>query len=141
MAELATKTIYLFDTQGRFIGADLAVESPAEPGSGNFLIPPNATAVPPPEPVAGKERVWTGSEWVTENALPPETTGTPESVNNARERRNVLLLLSDFTQLPDAPDWVDVQAWRKYRQQLRDVPQQGGFPVHINWPVAPNRKS
>lgn len=28
-------------------------------------------------------------------------------------------------------------AWATYRQALRDVPQQVGFPTSINWPEAP----
>lgn len=29
--------------------------------------------------------------------------------------------------------------WRVYRQALRDVPQQVGFPMVIDWPVAPDQ--
>jgi hypothetical protein len=31
----------------------------------------------------------------------------------------------------------DASAWRAYRQALRDVPQQAGFPTTIDWPTAP----
>jgi len=64
MAEARTKEIYLFNIRGRFIGTDLAVESPTEPGSEVYLMPPNATDVAPPAAAEGKERVWTGKEWV-----------------------------------------------------------------------------
>lgn len=53
----------------------------------------------------------------------------------ARARRNALLAESDWTQLADAP--VDSLAWANYRQALRDVPAQPGFPLNIVWPVAP----
>jgi len=53
----------------------------------------------------------------------------------ARSQRDALLSQSDWTQLPDAP--VDQQAWAKYRQALRDVPQQAGFPTEITWPQKP----
>jgi len=36
---------------------------------------------------------------------------------------------------PNAP--VDRDAWATYRQALRDLPQQAGFPVTIDWPVKP----
>jgi hypothetical protein len=52
-----------------------------------------------------------------------------------REERNALLADSDWTQMPDAP--VDQVAWATYRQALRDVPAQDGFPENIVWPVAP----
>jgi len=45
------------------------------------------------------------------------------------------LAISDWTQTPDAP--VDQQAWAEYRQELRDLPQQAGFPTEITWPVKP----
>ena len=53
----------------------------------------------------------------------------------ARSERDRLLKESDWTQVPDAP--VDQQAWKDYRQALRDVPQQDGFPTDINWPTKP----
>lgn len=49
-----------------------------------------------------------------------------------REHRNFLLAESDWTQLPDAP--VDRAAWTVYRQALRDIPQQHGFPKAVKWP-------
>jgi len=53
----------------------------------------------------------------------------------ARSQRDALLSQSDWTQVPDAP--VDQQAWATYRQALRDLPQQAGFPTEITWPVKP----
>lgn len=53
----------------------------------------------------------------------------------ARAQRNALLSACDWTQVPDAP--VDQAAWATYRQALRDVPQQEGFPLTISWPVQP----
>jgi len=56
----------------------------------------------------------------------------------ARSQRDRLLAESDWTQVPDAP--VDQQAWAEYRQALRDVPDQTGFPTHIDWPTKPSDK-
>ncbi len=39
--------------------------------------------------------------------------------------------------VPDRPN-VDVPAWETYRQALRDVPEQAGFPMSIEWPEKPN---
>lgn len=47
-----------------------------------------------------------------------------------RAHRNALLAASDWTQMPDAP--VDAEAWRKYRQTLRDHPLDGS-----PWPDLP----
>jgi hypothetical protein len=52
-----------------------------------------------------------------------------------RDQRNDLLSASDWTQLADAP--VDKAAWATYRQALRDLPQQPGFP-DIDLPRSPD---
>lgn len=53
----------------------------------------------------------------------------------AREQRDLLLQQSDWTQVPDAP--VNAASWATYRQSLRDVPSQSGFPDNITWPTKP----
>jgi hypothetical protein len=55
--------------------------------------------------------------------------------NVVRADRNKRLADCDWTQLPDAP--VDREAWATYRQELREVPDQEGFPWDITWPEAP----
>lgn len=52
-----------------------------------------------------------------------------------RDERNRRLAESDWTQLPDAP--VDHAVWAVYRQELRDITDQDGFPWSITWPVEP----
>jgi hypothetical protein len=54
---------------------------------------------------------------------------------NARKRRNKLLSASDWTQVVDAP--VDKAAWATYRQELRDISAQAGFPATVVWPTQP----
>jgi len=53
----------------------------------------------------------------------------------AREQRDLLLQQSDWTQVTDAP--VNAASWATYRQALRDVPLQSGFPDSIAWPIKP----
>lgn len=53
----------------------------------------------------------------------------------ARKERDTRLRGSDWAVLADAP--TDKTAWQAYRQELRDVPQQEGFPNSINWPTEP----
>ena len=52
-----------------------------------------------------------------------------------RQTRAVLLADSDWTQVADAP--VDKTAWATYRQALRDIPSQSGFPRSVTWPSTP----
>ena len=74
----------------------------------------------------------TGTE--LEAHLNPKPTDE-QLAEQARFKRDRLLSESDWTQAPDAP--VDQAAWAAYRQALRDVPQQEGFPTDINWPEQP----
>jgi hypothetical protein len=53
-----------------------------------------------------------------------------------RDKRDELLLETDWTQLPDVPDTIK-QSWAQYRQELRDIPAQSGFPYNVNWPTKP----
>lgn len=52
-----------------------------------------------------------------------------------RADRNTRLADSDWTQVADAP--VNKAAWVIYRQELRDITSQSGFPWEITWPDQP----
>lgn len=58
-----------------------------------------------------------------------------EQAKSVRAERNRLIAESDWTQLADAP--VDDLAWALYRQALRDLPLQDGFPWDIVYPTKP----
>jgi hypothetical protein len=81
------------------------------------------------------------------------TEDTPVSVNGqwkvaennenkaklARNTRDMYLAESDWvvTQALEAGQTVPAD-WVTYRQALRDVPAQGGFPASITWPTKPS---
>lgn len=56
--------------------------------------------------------------------------------NEAIRKRAKLLQASDWTQLPDVP-LATKEAWATYRQALRDITEQPGYPLEVVWPVAP----
>ncbi len=58
-----------------------------------------------------------------------------EQAKAMRSTRNQMLKDSDWTQVADAP--VDKAAWATYRQALRDISNQDGFPWDVTWPDAP----
>jgi len=58
-----------------------------------------------------------------------------EVSNQVRQTRNELLSETDWTQLSDSP--VDKEVWAIYRQSLRDISTQEGFPFNILWPIKP----
>ncbi len=55
-----------------------------------------------------------------------------------REKRNLLLAEVDWTQTIDAPiSAASREAIRKYRQDLRNITEQEGFPNEVTWPSLP----
>jgi hypothetical protein len=65
----------------------------------------------------------------------PDERQLEQEAEEVRTQRDALLSQSDWTQVPDAP--VDQAAWAEYRQALRDLPQQAGFPQEVVWPNPP----
>ena len=61
-----------------------------------------------------------------------------EYASEARGERNALIAETDYLVMPDYPlDAEKKAAVLAYRQALRDVPEQEGFPRQIDWPVKP----
>lgn len=58
-----------------------------------------------------------------------------EQAKIVRSSRNERLKESDWTQITDAT--ADKAAWATYRQALRDISSQAGFPWIITWPDTP----
>jgi len=58
-----------------------------------------------------------------------------EQAKSVRDQRTQKLSDSDWTQIADST--ADKTAWATYRQQLRDITGQAGFPWTITWPDAP----
>lgn len=56
--------------------------------------------------------------------------------SEVRFKRDSLLKETDWTQLPDVPEETKL-LWAEYRQALRDVPEQSGFPYDVIWPEKP----
>ena len=57
---------------------------------------------------------------------------------SARQKRDRLIATTDYLVTPDYPIESDRLAKVKiYRQALRDIPEQSGFPRTITWPEKP----
>ena len=74
-------------------------------------------------------------EFVADYVPPPEPT-TQEVAAAIRAERDRLLSVTDWTQTADVPQTTK-DLFAPYRQALRDLPQQSGFPENIDWPVKP----
>lgn len=56
--------------------------------------------------------------------------------SQVRAQRNTLLAQSDWTQGKDIPDELS-SVWASYRQALRDITAQEGFPSDVQFPTQP----
>lgn len=67
-----------------------------------------------------------------------ELKADEECAAEARGKRNALIAETDYMAMPDYPlDEEKKAAVLAYRQALRDVPEQAGFPRQIDWPTKP----
>ena len=78
------------------------------------------------------------------NGLPPlanpivytEAELNDRKAAEVRAERNAKLAATDWTQGADTPQ-ATKDKYAPYRQALRDVPTQSGFPNTVVWPVQP----
>jgi hypothetical protein len=80
----------------------------------------------------------TNYEWNGTNVVLRARTNEQNAylAEQVRSQRNALLTSSDWTQIPDYPG-SNKTAWAIYRQALRDLTKQSGFPLEVTWPDAP----
>jgi hypothetical protein len=61
-----------------------------------------------------------------------------QAKNNVLAQRRDLLVNSDWTQTLNVPfSQEKQQEWATYRQQLRDITLQPGYPYNVDWPTPP----
>lgn len=86
-----------------------------------------------PRQVDGK---WT-QVWNVSDASPEEISARiAEKSKSVRSDRNYLLQQTDWMALQDADPMSP--AWASYRQALRDITKQAGFPFDVTWPDRPS---
>ena len=78
------------------------------------------------------EEHWIESD-ATDDQIAERTTAISNDVRNERNRK---LADCDWTQTNDSPLKAE-STWTTYRQSLRDVPTQAGFPHTVTWPTKP----
>ena len=75
-------------------------------------------------------------QWAVEALSQDEiNANTAQQAAAVRADRNGRLAATDWTQITDST--ADKPAWATYRQALRDVPSQAGFPQSVTWPQEP----
>ena len=61
-----------------------------------------------------------------------------EFATSARSQRDTLLKETDWVVIKSLENAQSIPSdWATYRQALRDIPQQSGFPISITWPAKP----
>ena len=145
-------------TQGAIFGTPLTEEFINQFGGDVVFEGPQASGgtVYQYSQAAGVEQL--EGKWYTKYILGPVFTDTPatdttpaktaaeneaaykamkdaEQATNVRNSRTDKLKDCDWTQITDST--ADKAAWATYRQALRDITAQAGFPWTIDWPVVP----
>jgi hypothetical protein len=89
-------------------------------------------------PKRGQDSIYYQS-WRIENMTEEERSEVDAAKSREmRMLRDQKLISSDWSQLPDAPLTASqIAVWTAYRDQLRKVPDQQGFPWAIEWPTQP----
>lgn len=123
------------------LDADVVLEGPQASGGDQYQFSQSA----------GIEQV--NGKWYTKYVLGPIFTDNEdataaeqeaaykaqkdsEQAKSIRDDRNRRLAECDWTQVADAPS-ASQFAWAEYRQKLRDLPAQAGFPWTVTWPDKP----
>lgn len=73
-------------------------------------------------------------EWLDAGNTPAPYTPPAPTAEDIRSQRNTLLAETDWMALSDntlTPEWAT------YRQALRDITEQAGFPENVTWPTQP----
>lgn len=73
-----------------------------------------------------------GNEWLVGYTV--ENRPQDQAEDAVRNQRNRLLADTDWMALSDN---TMTPAWASYRQALRDIPTQEGFPYSVIWPAKP----
>ena len=126
--------VYQTDINGVYVGNTVADQDPLD--STNWLIPAGCVETTPPTITDSQLAKWNGTEWVLEDTPVVKSDPEPEPIAPevlVRAERDSRLAASDTMALADRI----TDAWRTYRQALRNVPAQAGFPTDVTWPIEP----
>ena len=82
----------------------------------------------------------TGGKWYTKYSVADMDDEAKAALDTTqavavRKQRDEKLAECDWTQVEDSP--VDKAVWATYRQALRDITAQSGFPWTVEWPAKP----
>ena len=79
---------------------------------------------------------WFTKYSVSDMSAEARAAADASQAQNIRAERDRKIAETDWTQGKDIPDNIS-NKWATYRQELRDVPAQTGFPWDVQWPTQP----
>lgn len=131
------KRVYHFNKSGELVSIIRCSDADYESfytGDGYTTISPNVSA--------GDEEllIFDGLSWSVKSIAM-----TDDEVDSLKFERACVAMRAKRNRLIADTDWrfssdlVPSDEWIKYRQDLRNVPQQSGFPNEIEWPITPNQ--
>lgn len=122
-----------FDGAASDLGANVPSGCSALPGDPRALLASGDMLPPEPPPTTELVSAWTWCSDALQYLPTPSTAAIARDMRAERDRR---LTACDWTQLPDVPAATGA-AWAAYRQALRDITDQPGWPTDITWPTPP----
>lgn len=132
MFERDTGSIFMTGTSFSPLGMEtehagvLVVDHPVD-GACHFVADGRVQAFPPMPPGCVVFD-FSSRSWVAD---------IEKATSDVMAKRAALLAASDWTQLPDVPLNAKT-AWAAYRQSLRDITAQPGYPLDVTWPEPPS---
>jgi len=138
---METLKVYRVDETGAYAGEVILGEADRDE-DGNWLFPNDCVDSEPPPFVDGQIRVFMNGAWSylptpALSALIPAHTPDYRSMA-VRARRDRELAETDWIVTRSLERGEPVPAeWAAYRQALRDIPQQPGYPMLVQWPSRP----
>lgn len=91
------------------------------------------------EPKTQEEFNSLGFKVILEEYDPEDEMSNEELAQRVRNRRDSLISQSDFYVQSDYPSTPEgLEAVKAYRQALRDITEQSGFPRNVQWPEVPS---
>lgn len=86
-----------------------------------------------------KEQFGVTEVMIPDPVIPPYVPTDEELAERIRRDRDEKLKETDFFVMPDYPsDSKDLEEVKAYRQALRDITKQSGFPRDVTWPELPS---
>jgi hypothetical protein len=121
------KIVVTDDIQSQLQSGESYIEGSIDDSA--YYIENDAAVAIPAKPDQYSVFDFTTKQWLQQENL---------AIADVLPKRQRLLYSSDWTQIPNGPLTTGQQAaWATYRQQLRDIPTQSGYPFNVIWPTPP----